>query len=91
MASVQEKLILVAKYSAETVTTAKDENALLQASLENAEKTNLNATIEAGQKVSEQSKALEKDSRSAEEIVNDVIENGKTEIGQEVNKDNIER
>lgn len=91
MASVQEKLILVAKYSAETVTTAKDENALLQASLENAEKTNLNATIEAGQKVSEQSKALEKDSRTAEEIVNDVIENGKTEIGQEVNKDNIER
>ncbi len=91
MVSVQEKLILVAKYSAETVTTAKDENALLQASLENAEKTNLNATIEAGQKVSEQSKALEKDSRTVEEIVNDVIENGKTEIGQEVNKDNIER
>ena len=58
---------------------------------ENAEKTNLNATVEAGQKVSEQQKALEKDSRSTEEIVNDVLENGKTEIGQEVNKDNIER
>lgn len=91
MDAVQEKLILIAKYSAETVITAKDENALLNASLENAEKTNLNATIEAGQKISEQSKALEKDSRTAEEIVNDVIKNGKTEIGQEVNKDNIER
>ncbi len=91
MSSVQEKLVLIAKYSAETVTASKDENAMLEASLANAENTNLNATIEAGQKVNEQSKALEKDSRTAEEIVNDVLENGKTEIGQEVNKDNIER
>lgn len=91
MESVNEKLILIAKYTAETVTATKDENAMLKASLENAEKTNLNATVEAGQKVSEQQKALEKDSRSTEEIVNDVLENGKTEIGQEVNKDNIER
>ena len=64
---------------------------MLQASLENAEKTNLNATIEAGQKVNEQQKALEKDSRTAEEIVNEVLENGKAEIGNEVNKDNVER
>lgn len=91
MDSVQEKLVLVAKYTAETISATKDENAMLKASLENAEKTNLNATIEAGQKVSEQQKALEKDSRTAEQIVNDVLENGKTEIGQEVNKDNIER
>lgn len=91
MASVQEKLILIAKYSAETMNATKDENALLDASLQNAENTNLNATIEAGQKVSEQQKALEKDSRTAEQIVNDVLENGKTEIGQEVNKDNVER
>ena len=72
MASVTEKLVLVAKYAAETATANKDEAALLQASLENAEKTNLNATIEAGQKVSEQQKALAKDSRTAEEIVNEV-------------------
>lgn len=91
MASVQERLVLVAKYSAETISATKDENALLQASLENAENTNLNATIEAGQKVSEQQKALAKDTRTAEQIVNDVLENGKTEIGQEANKDNIER
>ena len=91
MASVTEKLVLVAKYAAETATANKDEAALLQASLENAEKTNLNATIEAGQKVSEQQKALAKDSRTAEEIVNEVIENGKAEIGNEVNKDNVER
>ena len=91
MESVTEKLVLVAKYAAETATANKDEAALLQASLENAEKTNLNATIEAGQKVSEQQKALAKDSRTAEEIVNEVIENGKAEIGNEVNKDNVER
>ena len=91
MASVTEKLILVAKYSAETVTNSKDEAALLAASLENAKSANLNATIEAGQKVSEQQKALAKDSRTAEEIVNEVLENGKAEIGVEANKDNIER
>ena len=91
MEAVTEKLILVAKYSAETVTNSKDEAALLAASLENAQNTNLSATVEAGQKVSEQQKALEKDSRTAEEIVNEVLENGKAEIGQEANKDNIER
>jgi len=91
MESVQEKLVLVAKYSAEMLSATKDENAMLQASLANAENTNLNATIEAGQKVSEQQKALAKDTRTAEQIVNDILENGKTEIGQDVNKDNIER
>ena len=91
MESVTEKLVLVAKYTAETVTNSKDEAALLAASLENAQNTNLSATVEAGQKVSEQQKALEKDSRTAEEIVNEVLENGKAEIGQEVNKDNVER
>ena len=91
MAAVNEKLVLVAKYSAETATSTKDENALLQASLENAENTNLNATVEAGQKVSEQQKAFAKETRTAEEIVNDIKQNGKTEIGIEANKDNIER
>ena len=47
--------------------------------------------VEAGQKVTEQQKALEKDSRTAEQIVNEVLENGKAEIGIEANKDNIER
>lgn len=91
MEAVTEKLVLVAKYTAETVTNSKDEAALLAASLENAQNTNLSATVEAGQKVSEQQKALEKDSRSAEEIVNEVLENGKAEVGLEANKDNIER
>ena len=91
MEAVTEKLVLVAKYTAETVTNSKDEAALLAASLENAQNTNLSATVEAGQKVSEQQKALEKDSRTAEEIVNEVLENGKAEIGIEVNKDNVER
>lgn len=91
MEAVTEKLVLIAKYSSETVTNTKAENALLAASLENAQNTNLSATVEAGQKVSEQQKALEKDSRSAEEIVNEVLENGKAEVGIEANKDNVER
>ena len=91
MKCVTERLILVAKYAAESVTNSKEEAALLAASLLNAQETNLNATIEAGKKVSEQQRALEKDSRTAEQIVKDVLENGKTEIGQDVNKDNVER
>ena len=35
----------------------------------------------------EQQKALEKDSRSVEEIVNDILENGQTEIGENLDKD----
>ena len=91
MEDVTENLILIAKYTAETVTNSKDEAALLAASLENAQNTNLSATVEAGQKVSEQQKALEKDSRTAEEIVNEVLENGKAEVGLEANKDSIDR
>ena len=88
--SVTDNLALVAKYEAETNTVDK-ENALLKASLENARNTNLNATVEAGQKVSEQQKATEKDSRTSEEIVNEIITKGKTEIGIDANKDNVER
>ena len=91
MDSVTENLVLIAEYAAETVTNAKVENALLAASLENAQNTNLSATVEAGQKVSEQQKALAKDPRTAEQIVNEVLENGKTEVGIEANKDNVER
>lgn len=91
MEAVTENLVLIAKYTAETVTNSKDEAALLAASLENAENTNLSATVEAGQKLNEQQKAMEKDSRTAEQIVNEVLENGKAEIGIEANKDNVER
>ena len=91
MEAVLEKTSFIAKYSAETATSTKEENALLEASLQNAENTNLNATIEAGQKANAQLKALEKDPRTAEQIVNEVLENGKTEIGQDINKDNIDR
>lgn len=91
LTGISEKTILIAKYSAETATATKEENALLEASLQNAENTNLNATIEAGQKANSQLKALEKDSRTTEQIVNEVLENGKAEIGQDINKDNIDR
>ena len=89
--AVTGKTIVIAKYSSETLAATKEENALLEASLQNAENTNLNATIEAGQKANAQLKALEKDPRTAEQIVNEVLENGKAEIGQDVNKDNIDR
>lgn len=83
---ITEKTVVFAKYAAETLNATKEENAMFANSLHNAENANLNATIEAGNKVSEQQKALEKDPRSAEEIVNDIVENGKTEVGQEVDK-----
>ena len=87
MDCVVEKLVLVAKY--ESSSSLKD--AMYNASLENAQKANLKDVMASGNKINEQQKALEKDSRSAEEIVNDIVENGKTEVGQEINKDNMER
>ena len=60
---------------------------MYEASLENAENSKLNETMEAGQKVSAQQKALEKDPRSVTEIVNDILENGQTEIGENLDKD----
>ena len=89
--NVTENIHLIAKYSEETVVSSKDEEEMLKASLENAKNTPLNSTIEAGRKVNEQQKAFEKETRTAEEIVNDILENGKTEIGQEINKNNVER
>ena len=89
----QEKLevvtadtVVIAKYAAET-DTKSNEQAMYDASLQNAENTNYNVVVEAGQKAISQEKAVEKDSRTAEEIVNDIMENGKTEVGQEMNKD----
>lgn len=89
----QEKLevvtadtVVIAKYVAET-DTKSNEQAMYDASLQNAENTNYNVVVEAGQKAISQEKAVEKDSRTAEEIVNDIMENGKTEVGQEMNKD----
>ena len=89
--SVTSNLILVAKYESNSGTKMSPESALLKASLENAKATNLNATVEAGNKVNEQRKAVEKDSRSSAEIVNEVLKNGKTELGIEQNKDDAER
>lgn len=89
MKKVTEKLVLVALYDVDINQDAKD--AMYNASLENAQNSSLNQTLEAGQKVEEQKKALEKDSRTTSEIVSDIMKNGKTEIGQEINKNNVER
>ena len=77
---------VIAKYAAET-DTKSNEQALYDASLQNAENTNYSVVAEAGQKAVSQEKAVEKDPRTAEEIVNDIIEHGKTEVGQDINKE----
>ena len=87
--SVNENLVLIALYDVEV--NHETQTAMFNASLENAQEALLNETLDAGKKVEEQKKALEKDSRSVSEIVSDIMKNGKTEIGIEVNKDNVER
>ncbi len=84
---ITEKTVVYAKYVAETINATKEENAMFNASLENAENANLKTTLEAGKKVSDQQLAVEKDSRTVEEIINDILENGKTEVGQEKNQE----
>ena len=86
LAAVIENTIVYAIYEAEN-NTISNEEALLQASLDSAEQMNYNVVVEAGQKAIAQQQAIEKDSRSAEQIVNDILENGKTEVGQDINKD----
>ena len=83
---IREDTVVFAKYVAET-DIKSNESVLFNASLQNAESMNYNSVAEAGQKAISQDKAIEKDSRTVKEIVNDIIQNGKTEVGQEVNKD----
>lgn len=91
MECVTQRLILIAMYKLEI--NAETKNAMFEASLENVENSNLNETMEAGKKVNEQQKALEKDPRSVTEIVNDILENGQTEIGNDIdkNKESVEK
>ena len=86
---VTEKLVLVAKYTVTVNVATKD--AFYEASQQNAEQANLAAVLDSGKKVSEQQRALEKDPRTAEQIVADIVENGKTEIGPEINRDDMDR
>lgn len=86
LAVVTDNVVVYAKYEAETATVT-NADALYNASLQNAEATNYNVVVEAGQKAVSQQKAIEKDSRTAEQIVSDIVANGKTEVGQEMNKD----
>ena len=86
LTNVTENIVVYALYEEET-NSISNEEALLQASLESAEQLNYNVVVEAGQKANAQQQAIEKDSRTAEQIVNDIMTNGKTEVGQEMNKD----
>lgn len=88
---VERDLMVHAKYTAEMLNATKEENALFNASLENAAAQPLNNVVEAGNKVQQQMKALEKDTRSPEEIVSEVMDKGSTELGQEQNKDDYDR
>ena len=83
---IKENTVVIAKYSAET-DTKNNQEAMYNSTLQSAEQANYNSVVDAGKKSASQLKAIEKDSRTTEEIVNDIIENGKTEVGQEINKD----
>lgn len=83
---VTDDTVVIAKYVAETETVSNEE-ALYDASLQNAENTNYNVVIDSGRKALSQEKAVEKDNRTAEEIVSEIMENGKTEVGQDLNID----
>lgn len=82
--AVKENLILVAKYKAETPSNSLEE-ALYNSTLEIAKSADISTTMIASQKIVNQIKMLEKDSRSAEEIVNSVLKDGKTELAPEKN------
>ena len=89
MECVTEKLVLIARYSVTVNNVTKDE--FYQASLENAEQVNLAAVLDSGKKLADQQKAIEMDPRTAEQIVADIVENGKTEVGQEQKREDIDR
>lgn len=82
--SVQENLTLVAKYETEVIANSLEE-AFYNATFEVAKNSDINATMQAGQKLVGQLKALEKESRKPEEIVNTILKEGKTELAPEKN------
>ena len=86
---VKENITLVAIYKEETDLVI--EEALFNSTLESTKKKDLNSTIAAGNKLTAQKEAIEKDSRSPLEIVEEVLKNGKVEIGNEIEKNDIER
>ncbi len=80
--SVQENIMLVAKYEQEVMMNPIEE-AFYNATLDTAKQAKVNSTMQAGQKIVTQLRALEKDNRTAEQIVSDVLKNGQTEIGSQ--------
>ena len=88
--NVQENLTLVAKYVEET-NLPDMEDALFNATLEITKKTDLNATISAGNKLTDQKSALERDVRTPQEIVEEVAKYGKVELKDQNTKDDIDR
>ena len=86
LVSIVENTVVYAKYEEET-NMVSNEVALLQASLNNAEQMNYNVIVEASKKAISQEQAIAKDPRTAEQIVSDIIKNGKTEVGQNIDRD----
>ncbi len=80
--SIQENVTLIAKYETEVLMNPLEE-AFYNATLETAKSADINTTMQAGQKIVGQLKALEKETRSPEEIVNAVLKDGKVEIAPE--------
>lgn len=83
MEAINENLTLIAKYKAETVTNSL-EDALYNSTLESAKTADISKVMKTSEKIVSQMKILEKDSRSAEEIVKAVLKDGKTEIAPEL-------
>lgn len=84
--SIIENVILVAKYKEENVTNSL-EDVLYNATLETAKTADISKVMNASEKIVSQMKTLEKDSRSAEEIVKAILKDGKTEIAPDRSND----
>lgn len=83
--SIQENLSVFAKFEEE----GKVENALYNATLDSSKNATINATMDAARKLSDQMKLVEKSDRDPEDIVNEVLTNGKAELDR--TQDNLER
>ena len=84
MESVEEDLKLVAKYEPiilENKDEKDEETAYYEATVESTKKATLSSTIEAGTRITEHQLALERDKRTPQEIVAEVLEKGSVEIG----------
>ena len=85
MACVERNLTLYAKYEP---IIADERDAYYDATVKSTENVPLSGTIDAGTRLTEHEMALSRDSRSPEEIVREVLENGSAVIGEDRSQGN---